>query len=393
MDALGNEVIVIEHPPEEVVKTSPLVVIAGFAVLAGVALLAIFAWASQGERNGQPDVFGKRVTVREVAERYKAAWSPGVFWPRDAFMHTKKTDQGSPLFKIVWTFLTGWFICLAFYLIFAGAISAIEVFREERHLRAGMCISAAFCLCAVWPVLFRIGSRSERDPEPADEAEGNNTNTNVNNNTNNNTNIINLTLNGLFGPPYQSENGGAKGAPITVNNNTNNNTIVKSTTPLTGPPHSKTKEAFLWISFAVLLLAAILAVAGSAIIQAWTLPGPQFGTLLFLGPGYGLFAGWLLFAAALNLRTAISYNSYPSGTLPWPETRTEYTHRGSLWPPILSLIISLIAVLIPDPAIPLPTLVAIFLFTPRQKSHLAASAVCLLGIVIATALVVWKRSD
>ena len=66
---------------------------------------------------------------------------------------------------------------------------------------------------------------------------------------------------------------------------------------------------------------------------------------------------------------------------------TEYTHRGSLWPPLISLIISLIAVLIPDPAIPLPMLIAIFLFTPRQKSHLAASAVCLLGIVVATVLV------
>ena len=85
--------------------------------------------------------------------------------------------------------------------------------------------------------------------------------------------------------------------------------------------------------------------AGSATLRAWTLPGPQYGTLLWLAPGYGLFAGWLLFAAALNLSVAISYNSYPSGTLPWPETRTEYTHRGSLWPPVLSLVIAVIAVL------------------------------------------------
>ena len=391
MSVPTDEVIVIEHPPEEVVKTSPLVVIAGFAVLGGVTLLALFAWASQGERNGQPDVFGKRVTVREVAERYKAAWSPGVFWPRDAFMHTKKTHEGSPLFKIVWTFLTGWFICLAFYLIFAGAISAIEVFREEAHLRAAMCVAAAFCLCAVWPVLFRIGSRSERNPEPTDEANANanaKTQNTKPSKTTDNANIISLTLGGLFSPPNQAEDDDGDGK-----RNNNSNAIVKSTVPLTGPRHSATKEIFLWISFGVLLLAAILAVAGSALIQAWTLPGPQFGTLLFLGPGYGLFAGWLLFAAGLNLRTAISYNSYPSGTLPWPETRTEYTHRGSLWPPILSLVISLVAVLIPDPAIPLPMLVAIFLFTPRQKSHLAASAVCLLGIVVATALVVWKRSE
>ena len=35
MSVLEDEVIVIEHPPEEVVKTSPLVVIAGFAVGGG----------------------------------------------------------------------------------------------------------------------------------------------------------------------------------------------------------------------------------------------------------------------------------------------------------------------------------------------------------------------
>ena len=346
MSVAIDEVVAIEHPPEEVVKTSMLVVLAGFALLGAVVLLALFVWASQGERNGQADVFGMRVTVREVAEQYKAAWSPGVFWPRDAFMHTKKSDVGSPLFKIVWTFLVAWFVCVAFYLIFAGSISAIEVFREKAHLHAAMCVAAAFCLCAVWPVLFRIGSRSELHPDPAEE----------------------------------------EGDGIAV-------AAAKSSAPLAVSTHSKTKEAFLWISFVVLLIAAIFAVAGSALIQAWTLPGPQFGTLIFLGPGYGLFAGWLLFAAALNLRVAISYNSYPSGTLPWPETRTEYTHRGSLWPPAIALVVACIAVLIPDPAIPLPALIALFLFTPRKTSHLAASAICLLGFVVATVLVVWKRSN
>ena len=358
MSVAIDEAVAIEHPPEEVVKTSMLVVLAGFALLGAVILLALFNWASQGERNGQPDVFGMRVTVHEVAERYKAAWSPGVFWPRDAFMHTKKSDVGSPLFKIAWTFLVAWFVCVAFYLIFAGSISAIEVFREKAHLHAAMCVAAAFCLCAVWPVLFRIGSRSELHPDPAEE-----------------------------------EGDVAVAAATTTTTTTTTTTASKSTAPLAVSTHSKTKEAFLWISFVVLLVAAIFAVAGSALIQAWTLPGPQFGTLIFLGPGYGLFAGWLLFATALNLRVAISYNSYPSGTLPWPETRTEYTHRGSLWPPALALVIACIAVLIPDPAIPLPALIALFLFTPRKTSHLAASAICLLGIVVAIVLVVWKRSD
>ena len=342
MNATTNEVITIEHPPEPYVKTSMLLVIGGFALLASVALLAIFSWASQGENEGKPDVFGKRVTVREVAERYKAPWTPGMFWPRDAFMHTKKTDQGSPLFKIVWTFLLAWFVCASLYLIFAGAVSSIEIFREEAHLRASMCVAAAWCLCAIWPVLFRTGSTT------------------------------NNAATGFAVPSAVDE---------------------KVEASMGGSTHSKTKEFFLWLSFVVLLIAAIFAVVGCADLQAWTLPGPQYGTLLFLGPGYGLFAGWLLFAATLNLRIAISYNSYPSGTLPWPETRTEYTHRGSLWPPAIALVIACIAVLIPDPAVPLPMLIAIFLFTPRQKTHLAASFVCVVGIAVAALLVVLERSE
>ena len=344
------DVIIIEHPPEPVVKTSMLVVLVGFGLLAAVILLATMAWAAQGERDGQADVFGKRVTVREVAERYKAAWTPGKFWPRDAFMHTKKTKEGSPLFKVMWTFLVAWLTCCAFYLIFAGFVKSIEIFREEAHVHAAALVSAALCMASIWPVLFRIGSStngvatgialfSSADEEDAATAED------------------------------------AKSVPVGVST------------------HSKTKEFFLWASFVLLAIAAILAVAGSATLRAWTLPGPQYGTLLFLGPGYGLFAGWLLFAATLNLSVAISYNSYPSGTLPWPETRTKYTHRGSLWPPTLALVISAIAVLSYDPSMPLPMLIGIFLFTPRQKTHLAASLVLLLGTLVAGWLVVSERTE
>ena len=347
MNATGEvaDAVAITHPPEPVVKMSMLLVIAGFALLASVILLSFFAWATQGKKDGKADIFGQYVTVREVAERYKAVWSPGQFWPRNAFTHTKKRDKGSPLFKVVWTFFIGWFICAAAYLIFAGAVEAIEVFREEAHLRAALCVSAAFSLCAVWPVLFRIGS---------------------------------TTNNMATGISGSSMTEGEKGDEVPIDNATT---------------HSKTKEVFLWVACAILLIAAIFAVTGSALLQAWTLPGPQYGTLIFLGPGYGLFAGWLLFAAALNLSTAISYNSYPSGTLRWPETKTEYTHRDSLWPPVLALVISTIAVLILDPAIPLPMLVAIFLFTPRQWTHIAASLVCAVGIGVATLLVFLERAE
>ena len=60
------------------------------------------------------------------------------------------------------------------------------------------------------------------------------------------------------------------------------------------PRVDRTKGIWLWIAFVVLALAWVLALAAAAQLQAWTLPGPQYGTLLFLAPGYGLFAGWLL---------------------------------------------------------------------------------------------------
>ena len=340
MNATSTGNVVIMHPPEAVVKTSMLVVLGGFFLLFAVIILATFSWAAHGERDGKPDIFGKRITVREVAERYKAAWSPGKFWPRDAFEHTKKTTEGSPLFKVVWTFLTGWYVCMSFFLIVVGVAPTIEIFREEAQLRAASCAAAALCLCAIWPILFRVGSEKQGVASSADDED---------------------------------------------------EKIV--TAPVSLPTRSKAKGVFLWVSFALLLIAALFAVAASAMLQAWTLPGPQYGTLLFLGPGYGLFAGWLLFAAALNLTVAISYASYPSGTLPWPETRTQYTHRGSLWPPMVSLVIAGIAVLCLDPAMPLPMFVGIFLFTPRQKSHLAASFVCVLGIGVAAVLVVLRRGE
>ena len=60
-------------------KTSPARVIAGLPASGAVTLLALLRGRRRASATAQPDVFGKRVTVREVAERYKAVWSPGVF--------------------------------------------------------------------------------------------------------------------------------------------------------------------------------------------------------------------------------------------------------------------------------------------------------------------------
>ena len=331
--------VVLEHPPEAVVKTSVSAALAGLCLIGGVIILAIFNWAAQGEKDGKPDVFGKRVTVREVAERYKAVWTPGKFWPRDAHAHTMKQRESYGLYKVVWMFLTAWLGCSGFFLLFAGLLPSIEVFRESEHLRAAACVGAALCLCAVWPIFFRVGSTSESEVEELTQQ---------------------AKEDMLSDPTHTAFRIGSR---------------------------SKTKELFLWLSFALLLIASAFAIAGSAVIKAWTLPGPQYGTLLWLAPGYGLFCGWIVFATTLNLNIAISYNSYPAGTLPWPETRTEFTHRDSLWPPFVALVLLIIAVSIPDPAIPVPMLIAVLFFTPRHVSHLVACGILGLGVAIAGYLV------
>jgi len=342
--------VIIEHPPETVVKTSMNVVVAGLCLMLATLILVLFLWASQGEKKGKPDAFGKYVSVRDVAERYKASWTPGKFWPSSK-KHSYKTDKGSPLFKVVWAFLVAWYFISGFFLVVVGIIPEIEIFREEKHLRAAGFASAALCLCAVWPMLFRIGSHAKGHvkagtvPLPATGDE--------------------MVIQGTDGVKLLSRK----------------------------EPSSRVKEAFLWISFCTVGLAAILAGMASSTLRAWTLPGPQYGTLLFLGPGYGLFTGWLIFATALNLTVAISYASYPAGTLPKPDGDTRYTHRGSWWPIIVALALLWASVIAKDPAIPVPALVAILFFTPREMTHLIASLMCACAIGLSAWLVLQERAE
>ena len=154
MVSLQTTMVNIEHPPEPVVKTSVSAALGGLCIIGGVLLLALVNWASRGEKDGKPDVFGKRVTIQEVAERYKAVWTPGHFWPRDAYTHTKKRNENYSLYKWVWIFLTAWLFCSGVFLVFAGVISTIEVFREDKHLRAGAYVGIALCLCSLWPIFF-----------------------------------------------------------------------------------------------------------------------------------------------------------------------------------------------------------------------------------------------
>ena len=84
----------IDHPPEDLVESSPAVILAGFLILASVLILAAFNWAARGRgEDGRPDVFGKMVTVHQVSARYQTSWSPGRFWPSKE-SHGFSKDEG-----------------------------------------------------------------------------------------------------------------------------------------------------------------------------------------------------------------------------------------------------------------------------------------------------------
>ena len=134
----------IDHPPEPLVESSPAVILGGFLILAGVLILAAFMWAARGRsEDGQPDPFGKMIKVHEVAAEYHTSWSPGAFWPSKE-THGKSAEEGhgSPIFKVVWRFLLAWLAMSGFFLVLAGAIPAIEVFRQEDHVRSAGCASS-----------------------------------------------------------------------------------------------------------------------------------------------------------------------------------------------------------------------------------------------------------
>ena len=130
----------------------------------------------------------------------------------------------------------------------------------------------------------------------------------------------------------------------------------------------------------MLVVAWILALAATVQTRAWTLPSPQYGTMIFVAPGYGLFTGWLLYAASLNFGVAYCSDSCPDGVRAVPKDSNGYAYRGSPWPIAVAAIASICAFAIPDPSQPIPLVVALLFFTPRYRSNLWATAVGLLGI-------------
>ena len=317
-------------PPESLVETSWLLMLSGGLILASVTILVAFLMFSRGrDAKGNPDVFGKLVTVNDVTSRYKTTWTPGAFWPSK--LSHGNDRSGSVLFGAVWVFLCVWLGFSGVYLVIAGAMVEIEVFREHAHLRAAGLVALACCLCAVWPILVRIGAHpnsAQTDQAPLKKMQG------------------------------------VQGVP---------------------PRRDATSGVWLWIACVVLAIAWVLALVASAELQPWSLPGPQYGTLLFLAPGYGLFTGWLLYAAFLNAGVAMNFYSYPEGTVA-PSGDSKYADRGSVFPLIAAAIVAASSIAIPDPAQPLPMAVALLLFTPKYTTNLVAGGIAL----VASAIAAWR---
>ena len=343
------------YPNEHVSATSTSTVVAGFVLLLGVAILAIFVWLGRGEQDdsGAADFLGSRVTIREIAARYRSTWSPSKLWV-SIHEHQKQTNEGSIVYAIAWGVLLVWLTMTGVFLIIAGAAETIENFREQQQLDAAVCVCIALGICAAWIPVFRIHSKSTKEVIEVQRA----------------VLAIRSAEQGV-----SDVNGVDPRAPV--------------------PDHSELergKSAFLWTGFVMLVVAWALALSATARTQAWTLPSPQLGTLLFVAPGYGLLTGWLLYAASLNFGVAYCADSCPDGVRAVPSDSNGYAYRGSPWPIVVAVVALICALAIPDPSQPVPLVLALLLFAPRYRSNLWAAAVGGLGIGLGVLRVWAERS-
>ena len=336
-------------PPEAFVPTSSGLVIAGLALVAGVFWLGAFIYASRGERKApdgtlRPDLLNKYVTVQEIAAKYRTTWAP--------------TAKRNFVFSVAWAFLLVWLFMTGVYLVAAGAADRIEVFRDEAHVLAAGCVAGALVLCGVWLVVFREGSYSKSELEVIAARQRQ----------------YDIAVN----DEVKAQKAGFEDAVavdvdrVRVDPNANN-------------------RVWLQLAFGILAVAWLLALVATARLQAWTLPGREYGMLVFVAPGYGLFAGWLLYAASLNFGIVYTADSSPDGSREPPASASPYAYRGSVWPVPLGLLAAVCAVAIPDPTQPVPLVLGIAvggtLFTHRY--NLAGVALGLVGVGVGT-YEVWR---
>lgn len=325
------------YPEEDFVTTSYTLVAAGFVLVFGVLLLASFVYCGRGAKgDGRPDLCSYTVTVRQIETEYRTTWAPSRPFPS---MSAHNDGKGSIVYAVAWGFLLVWLFMTGVYLVIAGAADTIEVYREQEHQRAAVCVAVSLALCGLWIVTFRTGSLT-----PAEKARC-------------------LELERAFREDA-AKVGDRRAREV--------HDVYDC--------DDSSKKFWLEFSTGVLLLAWIVALVGTVQLRPWTLPGDQYGTLLFVAPGYGLLTGWLLYATSLNFGVAYCARSCPDTVRAPPMGASTYTYRGSVWPIVVAAVLAICAAAIPDPAQPVPFAFVVFVFTPWYGENLAACTLALIGI-------------
>ena len=346
--------------PEAFENVSGSAVGAGLILLLGIAILGLVLWFGNGrDKDGRRDRFQYSARVSDVTADFQLSWSPrNRAFPRRHRSIPNDDDKGkSPIYRIVWGFLGVWLAMSAVFLIFAGVVEQIEVFRARAHLFASLFILVALVLCASWTLLFRIGTLTREEKER---------------------NIL------QFEEFVRAE--------------LKDPDRYLAALEMRMPDWNATRRPFLQVSAFVLGLAWLCAAFAAALVSAWTLPGEQYGMLLFFGPGYGLFVGWLLFAFSLSTGTAIAAQSHPEGIKTPPEStrkndNIEYVYPTSYLPVFFSTIGGMMSIVSLDPAQPIPSLIAFVVFTPMSyRPNQISTIICVLSTAASAALVWLRRS-
>lgn len=320
------------YPIEDFVTTSSSVVWAGLYLVFSVAALGFVIYHGRGKRGGAADLFGFTVTIPQVESAYRTSWAPSHFLPKKSDHVPMDPDLGgSVVYVVVWMFLVVWMLMTGIFFILCGSIGSIEIYREEMQLRSSIFVCVSLILCAIWTVVVRIGSSTE------EEKRG------------------------------HKDRGDASLGSVAVARADNRN-----------------KEVYIEMATAVLVVAWLLSLLATVWTQAWTLPGNQYGMLVFVAPGYGILTGWLLYAASISFGVAYSARSYPDGVKSPPDGNTDGMYNASVLPVAVSVVLLVCATAIPDPAQPLPFVVIVLLFTPKSRENLLAVTIGVCGVVLGT---------
>lgn len=287
-----------EFPNETVVNSSPSVIVGGFVLTLAAIVVAVS--------------LSQAAHVEDLFSRHKVTWGSSF-----------SVVESIALFLVCWLVLSGVFM------VFAGSIEEIEVFREDEQMRAAILVLVAAALLAAFVGLSKIGRVSTEELEELKQ--------------------------------------GAKHV---------DRKWVEGT------------STYYWIGVFLLFWSVCCTVVAASGLSAWTLPSKQQGTQLFLAPGLSLTAGAFVLLFLLALETGWSLDSRPDGWKQRPLAKdADYAYLDSTTPVVGGLFVCIIGIATSDPAMPLP-LTASLLFSPKSQVNLLALGLCLVSSLFAVYLLV-----